>query len=68
MEAKKPWQSKTILLNALMGLIAIVAVFWPAANAATLFLSAHMAEIGVIWSVVAVALRFATKDKVQLVD
>lgn len=67
-DSKKPWESKTILLNSLMAVLGVVAVFWPAAGSATTFLNAHAVEIGVAWSVLNVLLRTISKDKISLSD
>jgi hypothetical protein len=58
-EVKKPvWQSKVAILNVLMGLIMILAVFSPEAAA---FLqnniAPHLAEAGAAWAVINVILR-----------
>lgn len=68
MENKKPWQSKTLLLNGVAGLIAFVALFWSGASGVSTFLGAHAAEIGVGWSLLNVILRAVTKDKISLAD
>ena len=65
---KKPWQSKTLLINGILGVIAFVAMFVPQASSIGDFIGAHGAEIGVVWSVLNVALRFATKDKITLTE
>lgn len=66
METKYPWQSKTIVLNAIMGLVTAVALFVPGAEVVKEFLSAHMAEVGFVWSVLNLVLRAITKDKIVL--
>lgn len=68
MDSKKPWFSKTIVLNALMAVLGAVAVFWPNASYATTFLTAHAVEIGVVWSVLNVILRTVTKGAISLQD
>lgn len=65
---KKPWTSKTVIINAIMGLIATVSIFFPAASGIGEFITNHATTIGVIWSVINVAVRFITHDKVQLTD
>lgn len=67
--AKKPWQSKTMVLNALFGLAAALSLFLPAqAGVVKSLLEAHPAEIGMIWSLLNIALRAITKEKVSLAD
>jgi hypothetical protein len=68
MENKKPWQSKTMLLNGIAGLIAFLALFWSGASNVSTYISAHAPEIGVGWSLMNVILRAFTKDKVSLSD
>ncbi len=68
MENKKPWLSKTILLNAVFGLVAVAAMFVPAADAAGDLIKAHAAEIGAAWSVLGIVLRVVSKDKISLAD
>ena len=68
MENKKPWQSKTVVVNALMGLFGAVALFMPGAASAAEFLTSHAAEISVVWGVANVILRLVTKDKISLGD
>ena len=67
MENTKPlWQSKTIIINAIMGIITAVAVFVPGAEVVKEFLNAHVAEVGFVWSVINLILRAVTKDKIVL--
>lgn len=61
MEAKKPWQSKTLWVNLLLA----VAAFIPAVSSVVKE-SPDMA--GLVITMVNVILRFVTKDKIQLVD
>lgn len=57
MDSKKPWESKTIVVNCIVGLIAALAPFFPGGPAALDFAKAHLVEFGVIWSIANVALR-----------
>lgn len=68
MENKKPWLSKTILLNAAMGLIAVASMFYPAAAGAGELIKAHAVEIAAGWSVLGIVLRLVSKDKISLAD
>lgn len=68
MEGKKPWQSKTIVVNAVLGLMAALAVFMPGANDVASFINSHGGEIAVGWSILNVLLRLITKEKITLVD
>lgn len=62
---KSWWQSKSIWLGILTGIAAALSPIVPSLAS---YLSAHMAVIGVIWSVVAIVLRVVSKDKISLGD
>jgi hypothetical protein len=66
MEPKKPWFSKTMWLNFLMGIAAGVAVFLPQANELTVWINGHMGEIGIGWSILGMFLRAISKDRISL--
>ncbi len=68
MNAIKPWQSKTILLNALMGVCAALVVFVPGLGHVSAWVQGHADMIGMVWAGLNVVLRFVTKDKISLVD
>lgn len=68
MDSKKPWQSKTMMLNGLMGLLAFVALFWSGASGVSEFLNGHGGEIAMVWSILNIILRAVTKDKISLGD
>lgn len=59
---KKPWQSKTMWLNALG---AVSALFIPGVAA---WISAHPAELTMVWAGLNMALRYLSKDKITLGD
>lgn len=65
-ESKKPYQSKTIIVNAIMGLIAVAAMFIPQANNMATYMNNHASEIAMGWSILNIILRTITKDKVTL--
>jgi hypothetical protein len=65
---KKPWLSKTIILNFILGAIAAAIPFVPALHVVSDWISANVALVGVVWSALNIALRFITKDKIVLVD
>lgn len=65
---KKPWQSKTLVVNAVLGLVAAVALFVPGALVVKDFIVGHALEIGMGWSILNLALRAITKDAISLVD
>lgn len=58
----KPWYlSKTILVQVLMGIAMIVAVFSPSAGD---FIKSYFSEIGAGWAIVNVLLRVITKKEI----
>ena len=68
MTPKKPYESKTIVIGAILGMVGAVSAFYPQANAISAWINANGGAIAAIWSVLAVALRFATKSAIQLGD
>lgn len=65
MEQVKPWyQSKSILVNILMGVALVVAQFKPEAAE---FIKNNFGEAGAAWAFINVLLRMVTKDKVSLI-
>lgn len=65
---KKPWQSKTILLNVILALLGVAALFWPGAMGITDWIAANGALIGSVWGLLNVILRFVSKDTISLTD
>lgn len=65
-QTKKPWQSKTLVVNAVMGLMAFVALFWPGAEGIRQFIDTNAEGIAMVWAVLNMALRFITKEKLSL--
>lgn len=65
---KPAWQSKTMLLNGVAGLILFVTLFYPPAQVVTDFIAKYPGEVGLVWTVVGMALRWVTKDKVVLTN
>lgn len=66
MESKKPWQSKTIVLNAIMGAASLAVLFVPQAGAVKPWIDANAAAIATVWSVLNMVLRAVTKDRIAL--
>lgn len=62
----KPWQSKTVWINAILGVIAAVAAFFPAASVVSKFITDNASFIGMGWSVLNLILRAVTKEKISL--
>lgn len=65
---KKPWQSKTILLNAVIGVCIALSPFMPGGQIVADWIRAHMETVGLVWMVLNIALRAITKGKIVLVD
>jgi len=60
MDTKKPWQSKTIILNTVL---ALAAMFYP--PVAT-YISTHPEVVAGVFAVLNIILRFVSKDKIGL--
>jgi len=60
MDTKKPWQSKTLLLNAI---VALLAIFHPASAE---FIAGHPGEVAISFSILNMLLRLISKDKISL--
>ncbi len=59
----KPWYlSKTILVQIIMGIAMIVAVFSPSASD---FIKNYFGEIGSAWAIINVILRLITKKEIS---
>lgn len=64
MENVKPWyQSKMILVNLIMAIAGVVAVFKPEAAE---FAKQYLGEGALFWSILNLALRAITKDKISI--
>lgn len=68
MDSKKPWQSKTILLNAIMAIAVGLAPFIPQLSGVSDYVALHASLFTSIWGVLNMAIRFISKDKISLVD
>ena len=60
-EVKKPWQSKTMWMNFLMGIVGVITAFVPAAKE---YLSAEMFIM--LFSVANMIMRMVTKGRLSL--
>lgn len=60
---KNFWRSKTIMVQVLATIAAIVALEFPVVAD---FIRLHFAETAGGWAAVNIALRFITKDKIQI--
>jgi hypothetical protein len=67
-ETKKPYESKTILINTVIGLSMALSAFIPALSGVKTFIESNAILIGSIWSVLGIALRTISKDKIVLTD
>jgi hypothetical protein len=68
METKAPWQSKTMVVNALLGLASCVALFLPAAKGLADLLASNAPLVGAVWALLNIVLRAVTKEKISLTD
>ena len=67
-ETKKPWFSKTILINSLLGVCLGLSPFIPSLQGVVDFIKNNLIMIGVIWSGLAVFLRVISKGSISLED
>lgn len=65
---KKPYESKTIVVNGILGVLVALAPFLPFAEGASQWITSHGSIVGGFWAVMAIALRFITKDAIVLKD
>lgn len=64
MDNVKPWYlSKTILVNLIMAIAGVVAVFKPEV---AVFAKEYMGEGAAVWGIINLILRVVTKDKVSI--
>jgi hypothetical protein len=68
MEPKKPWQSKTVWVNVVMGVSLALAPLVPGGQAIHEWVGGHLDLIGMVWAGLNVALRFITKERITLGD
>lgn len=66
--SKKPWESKTIVVAAVVGFITVVLPFFPGLSAYSDWINSNGVTISGIWMVLSVVLRFVTKGAVSLED
>lgn len=64
----KPWQSKTIWVNAIGMLVAAGALFFPSVGGVGTWISANASVIGIAWSLLNIGVRAITKNAVSLSD
>ncbi len=62
MDTKKPWQSKTIIVNFIA---AAGALFYPPVAQ---WIAAHPVELASAFSILNIVLRVITKDKISIVE
>lgn len=65
---KKPWESKTIIINAFLGVLMALLPFIPYLQPLVDWVNGNGILIGTIWAALAVALRFISKGAIQLGD
>lgn len=65
---KKPWFSKTIIINAILGVCVGLSPFIPALAGVGEFFKVNAIMIGTLWSVLNIILRAISKDTISLED
>lgn len=68
MDSKKPWLSKTIWINSIMGVLLAAASLIPSLKVIADWIAANAGIIGVAWAALGVAVRLITKDQISLGD
>lgn len=65
----KPWyESKTILVNLVLGICAALSAVVPQLASVSAWINANASLIGMVWAGLNVVLRFVSKDAIQLGD
>ena len=54
---KKPWESKVMLLNAIVGLAAFVSMFWSGAEFLPSYIASHPSEVALSFTLLNMVLR-----------
>lgn len=67
-DTKKPYESKTIIINAIIGLSMALSAFIPQLSGVKSFIETNAVMIGTVWSILGIALRAISKDKIVLTD
>lgn len=65
---KKPWESKTVIINSTLALVSAIAYFIPSASAISDWINANGVLIASLWGVLNVFLRLLTKNAISLTD
>lgn len=68
MEAKKPWQSKTIVVGSVLGLVSALSPFVPALEPVKSWIQENAILVSSMWGLLAIMLRAISKDAIKLVD
>jgi hypothetical protein len=63
---KKPWLSKTIIINTILGVSIALSAFVPALASVKSFIENNALAIGAGWSVLGVILRTVSHEKIVL--
>lgn len=67
-KVKKPYKSKTVLVNAIVALIGIISMLGFLPTEVHLWMQSNVEVLMVVMGVVGTGLRLVTKDKVTLTD
>lgn len=65
---KKPYESKTVIINAVLGVCMALSAFFPQLAVVKTFIETNAVLIGTGWSVLNIILRAISKDKIVLTD
>lgn len=67
-DTKKPWRSKTFVLNVVLGALGVLHYAFPEVLGLTHWLELNSGLVAMIWGGMNAALRCLTKDKISLTD
>lgn len=62
----KPWKSRTIWINSIIGVCSGLSLFFPQLLSVPAFIQANVAGIAVGWSVLNIVLRAISKNAISL--
>lgn len=68
MEGIKFWQSKTVLVNMIVGISVALVPAVPALHVVADFANQNSGALAMVWAVLNIAIRFITKNKISLFD
>lgn len=65
-ESKKPWESKTVWLNFVGGMIGALVLFFPHVQMIQEWITGNLPIISMVWGVLGIIIRAVTKGAITL--